>query len=138
MTLLTHVFISWGPKRVLGKLEIMVSQVWRKWRHKFWLSQKVKTEGFSKYSVSHLIQTPRDHGNFFSLKGVLLKVIQNCGQFHNKSRWNRYQITIALRISLKWFITSWNKCEICIQHAWKPHNSFILQETHILFIKIEL
>ena len=38
-----------------------------------------------KYSVSHLIQTPGDHGNLFLLKGVLIKVIQNRGHFHTKS-----------------------------------------------------
>ena len=45
----------------------------------------VSHEDEHMYSVSHLIQTPGDYGNFFLLKGVLIKVIQNRGHFDNKS-----------------------------------------------------
>ena len=40
-----------GPSRVFGRLKIMVSYVWRKWRHNFWQSEEMKTEGFSKFST---------------------------------------------------------------------------------------
>ena len=76
------------------------------------------------HSVSHLIQTPGDHGNLFLVKGVLIKVIQDYGQLRNKSHWNWNQIPIPVQIYLKWFITSWNKSEIWI---WQSNKDTIHQ-----------
>ena len=43
--------------------------------HNMWSGAIIKVASDLKYSVSHLIQTPGDHGNLFLLRGVLIKVI---------------------------------------------------------------